>query len=127
MLKRVLFILFYLLAWVVFFEMARVFFIVYEWNYTSHTPGSLVLQSLWYGLKMHFSVAAYITVPVCLFVITGLFVPFFRGKWIYSIYTAIVLLAVLLLIITDAEIYKAWGNRIDYTPLKYFATPKEMW
>jgi phosphoglycerol transferase MdoB-like AlkP superfamily enzyme len=127
MLKRVCFILLYLLAWVVFFEIARVFFLLYEWPYTRHTNTSLVWLTFWYGLKMDFSVAAYLTVPVCLMVIAGLFIPFFRKKTIYSIYTGIILFLLLILIMIDVEIYKAWGNRVDFTPIKYFSAPKEMW
>jgi phosphoglycerol transferase MdoB-like AlkP superfamily enzyme len=126
MLKRLLFIFIYLLAWVFFFEIARIFFLIYEWPYTQSIPARLALQSLWYGLKMDVSMACYITGIICLFVLAGLFIPFFNTKKIYTIYTAIILFIQLLLIMADAEIYKAWGSRIDYTPLKYFSSPKEM-
>jgi phosphoglycerol transferase MdoB-like AlkP superfamily enzyme len=125
--RRLIFILIYLLGWVVFFELARVFFLFYEWTYTAKMPASLAFQSLWYGLKMDLSMASYITGPVCLFVIAGLFIPFFNKQKIYVIYTGIVLFIQLLLIMADAEIYRAWGTRIDFTPLKYLSTPKEMW
>ncbi len=71
--------------------------------------------------------AGYFTLLVCLFTIGALFIPFFRKKGIYIIYTAILLFIQLLLIIIDSESYKAWGTRIDSTPLKYLATPKEVW
>ena len=127
MLNRVLFILFYFFAWVLFFEFARIFFLLYEWPYTSHISAGLAFGSMWYGLKMDLSVAAYLTVPVCLLLMAGLVIPFFRKKTIYIIYTGLILFILLLLIIADVEIYKAWGNRIDLTPFKYFSAPKEMW
>jgi len=96
-------------------------------DYAKETPSSLVLQSLWYGLKMDLSMAAYLTALVCVFVITSLFIPFFRKKWIYLIYTGIILFIQLLLIITDVESFKAWGTRIDSTPLKFLSSPKEAW
>ena len=71
--------------------------------------------------------AAYLTSLVCLFVIAALFIPFFRKKQIYFIYTGIILFIQLLLVIIDVEGYKAWGTRIDSTPLKYLSTPKEVW
>jgi len=95
--------------------------------YAKETPSSLVLQSLWFGLRMDLSMAAYLTALVCVFVIASLFIPFFRKKWIYLIYTGIILFIQLLLIITDVESYKAWGTRIDSTPLKFLSTPKEAW
>ncbi len=127
MLKRILFILAYIFAWVVFFEIARVFFLFSTWQYASRVPAYLVFQSLWYGLKMDLSMACYIAISVCLFAIAGLFLPFFRTRKIYLFYTGIILFIILLLIVTDAEIYKAWGTRIDFTPLKYLFYPKEVW
>jgi len=96
-------------------------------QYAKETSSSLVLQSLWFGLKMDLSMAAYLTALVCVFVITALFIPFFRRKNIYLIYTGIILFIQLLLIIMDAESYKAWGTRVDSTPLKYLSSPKEAW
>jgi len=127
MLKKIFFLVIYIFAWVVFFEVARVFFLLSTLDYAKETPSSFVLQSLWYGLKMDLSMAAYLTAPVCFFVIAALFIPFFRKKWIYLIYTGIILFIQLLLIITDSESYKAWGTRIDSTPLKFLSTPKEAW
>ena len=127
MLKRALFILCYLFAWVIFFELARIFFLLYEWQYTSYIPAGLAFQSLWYGFRMDISAAAYLTIPVCLPVIAGLVLPFFRDRKIYIFYTGIILLPELLLLLSDAEIYKAWGTRIDYSALKYLTTPAEMW
>ena len=127
MLKKIFFLLIYIFTWVIFFEVARVFFLLSTMDYAKETPSSLVLQSLWYGLKMDLSMAAYLTALVCVFVITSLFIPFFRKKWIYLIYTGIILFIQLLLIITDVESFKAWGTRIDSTPLKFLSSPKEAW
>jgi len=127
MLKKIFFLFIYIFSWVIFFEVARMFFLLSTIEYAKETPSSLVLQSLWYGLKMDLSMAAYLTALVCVFVIAALFIPFFRKKWIYLIYTGIILFIQLVLIITDAESYKAWGTRIDSTPLKFLSTPKEAW
>src|SRR6187551_1158520 len=127
MLKKIFFLLIYIFTWVIFFEIARVFFLLSTMEYAKETPSFLVIQSLWYGLKMDLSMAAYLTGLVCFFVIAALFIPFFRKKWIYLIYTGVILFIQLLLIITDAESYKAWGTRIDSTPLKFLSTPKEAW
>ena len=127
MLKKIFFLLIYIFAWVIFFEVARVFFLLSTMEYAKETLSSLVIQSLWYGLKMDLSMAAYLTVLICVFVLAAVFIPFFRKKWIYLVYTGIILFIQLLLIITDSESYKAWGTRIDSTPLKFLSTPKEAW
>ncbi|TAL43453.1 MAG: alkaline phosphatase family protein [Chitinophagaceae bacterium] len=127
MFRRLLFLIIYIFSWIAFFELARIFFLLYEWQYTSQTPAGLTLQSLWYGLKMDLSMASYISVPVCLFTIAGLFIPFFQRGKIYSIYTGIILFVQFLLIVVDVEIFRAWGHRIDFTPLKYLSNPREVW
>ena len=127
MLKKILFLFNYLFTWVIFFEVARVFFLLSTMQYAKETPSSLVLQSLWFGLKMDLSMAAYLTALVCVFVIASLFIPLFRKTWIYLAYTGIILFILLLLIVTDVESFKAWGTRIDSTPLKFLSSPKEAW
>ena len=127
MLKKIFFLFIYLFTWVIFFEVARVFFLLSTMQYAKETPSSLVLQSLWFGLKMDLSMAAYLTALVCVFVIASLFIPLFRKTWIYLAYTGIILFILLLLIVTDVESFKAWGTRIDSTPLKFLSSPKEAW
>ena len=127
MLKKIFFLLIYLFTWVIFFEVARIFFLLSTVQYAKETPSPLVFQSLWFGLKMDLSMAAYLTILVGVFVIASLFIPFFRKKWIYLIYTGLILFVQLLLIITDVESFKAWGTRIDSTPLKFLSSPKEAW
>jgi phosphoglycerol transferase MdoB-like AlkP superfamily enzyme len=127
MLKKIFFLLIYIFSWVIFFEVARLFFLVSTSQYSKDVPNSLLFQSLWFGLKMDFSMAAYLTGLICLFVLASLTIPFFRKGKIYFIYTAIILFVQLLLIIIDVESFKAWGTRIDSTPLKYLSTPKEAW
>src|SRR6188768_2135394 len=103
MLKKIFFLLIYIFTWVIFFEVARVFFLLSTVQYAKQTSSSFVLQSLWFGLKMDLSMAAYLTALICVFVIASIFIPFFRKTWIYIIYTGVILFIQLLLIITDVE------------------------
>ncbi|MCP9752597.1 LTA synthase family protein [Ferruginibacter sp. HRS2-29] len=124
---RILFILKYWLCWIILFEVARLFFYLCNPGLTKTVPISDIFRSLWYGASMDMSMAAYITLPAGLFVLAGIFLSFFQKPTIYKIYTGIVLFFVLLLIGTDINIYKAWGYRIDASPLKYLSNPKEAW
>jgi phosphoglycerol transferase MdoB-like AlkP superfamily enzyme len=125
MLSKLKFILLYYLTWVIFFDLLRVIFLIYHANKTSELSFSTALATCWYGLRMDLSVAAYILIPVCLFVLLSLIAPFFRRLLIYKIYTYIILFVVLLLSLCDLEIYNAWGFRIDATPLIFLSTPRE--
>jgi phosphoglycerol transferase MdoB-like AlkP superfamily enzyme len=127
MLSRVKFLSGYFFIWVLLFEVFRLLFLLYHFNATHLLPFTTTLLTFWYGLRMDLSTAAYITLPVCLFVFGSLFTTFFKKKIIYTIYTAIVLLLVVLVVTADIEVYKQWSFRIDATPLKYLSSPKEAW
>lgn len=119
------FLLLYLLSWVIFFDLLRLVFLLYHLQKTRELGFSTILGTFWHGLRMDLSMSAYILAPVCLFVLLSLVVPFFRRKIIYRIYTYIILFLVLLVTVSDLEIYNAWGFRIDATPLQFLSTPRE--
>ncbi len=119
------FLLLYFLAWVLFFELMRVAFMLYHLDKTQELSFSTIMSALWYGLRMDLSVAAYLLAPVCLFVLASLIIPFFRRALIYKIYTFIVFLVIFLITFIDLEVYGQWGFRIDSTPLKFLSTPRE--
>jgi len=127
MLPRLRFLLSYLIFWLLFFGAARLLFVSYHHNLASAVPLRQLALSFVYGLRMDLSVASYILVPVCLFVIASFFLPFFRKTAIYLGYSYIVLLFFLLLTIADLEVFRSWGFRMDATPLKYLSSPKEAW
>ncbi|HET9746170.1 MAG TPA: sulfatase-like hydrolase/transferase [Chitinophagaceae bacterium] len=125
MLRKILFLLIYLFSWVIFFEFARVFFLLSTSAYAKEVPASLKMKSMWYGLKMDLSMAAYLTILVCLFVLAAVFIDFFRKRIVYFIYTGVILFLLIFITIADAESFKAWGTRLDYTPIRFLSSPKE--
>jgi phosphoglycerol transferase MdoB-like AlkP superfamily enzyme len=119
------FLLLYFLAWVLLFELLRILFLVYHFSDTSQLNFLNIAATCWYGLRMDLSMASYILLPACLFVLLSLIIPFFRRPFLYKLYTYIILFMVLLIAIADLEVYKAWGFRIDATPLLFLSTPRE--
>ncbi|RYF88069.1 MAG: alkaline phosphatase family protein [Chitinophagaceae bacterium] len=124
---RVRFVFIYWLTWVAFFELCRLLFIASNYKQVKEAGAAEVAKSLLYGLRMDFSAAAYITVLVALAVSLSVYSSFFRKANFYQVYTAVVLLLVLLIVFADVGLFKAWGYRVDATVLKYFANPKEVW
>lgn len=127
MLRRLAFLLLYFLTWILFFQAARLLFLLYHWKKAGSLPGGTLALSFLYGLRMDASMTAYLLVPVCLFVIAGLYLPFFRKLLPYKAYSLIVLFPLLLLVLCDLEVYSNWGFRIDTTPLRFLSTPREAW
>ena len=127
MLKKSFFILKYWLCWILLFEVARLFFFVSNSADAKIIGISNMLQSMLYGLRMDMSMAAYLSLPVAVITLLAIFIRPMQKAAIIKVYTAIILFIILLLIGTDINIYKAWGYRIDASPLKYLKNPKEAW
>jgi phosphoglycerol transferase MdoB-like AlkP superfamily enzyme len=75
---------------------------------------------------MDLSMACYLILLPCLFVLLSVFVPFFRKSLIFKIYSVIVLFLFLVIVLSDLEIYNEWGYRLDSTVLQYLSSPKEV-
>jgi len=117
----------YWLIWILIFQLARVAFILYQWADSASTGFGTVLQSCWYGARMDASMAAYILLPVCLMLFMGYAISFFRKPVAYKWYNRIICLPILMILFADLPAYRAWGFRLDASPLKYLASPKEAW
>ncbi|TCJ17620.1 hypothetical protein EPD60_05340 [Flaviaesturariibacter flavus] len=124
---RLRFLLQYFLSWLLFFALARGLFLAGTAGASGGTGAGLLARSFWYGARMDASMAAYLTLPVSVFLLASVFVPFFRRALVYQVYTLLLLLPVLLLILSDIPMFRIWGFRIDATPLKYLSNPREAW
>ncbi len=127
MFTRVWFILRYWLCWVLFFESARLLFLAANFAELRAAGFRESALSLWYGLRMDLSTAAYISLPVSVLVLISVFVAVLRNAKVYRFYTAFVLLLILLIVFADIGLFRAWGFRIDATVFKYLSNPKEVW
>lgn len=127
MTNKFLFILRYWFAWIVIFLLARLFFFIANLKETRFAGIREVLKSFLYGLRMDASMAAYITIPVVVIILFALLIRPLQKPVIIKFYTGMILILVLLTLSIDINIYKAWGSRIDATPLKYLHNPAEAW
>ncbi len=127
MVRKPVFVIKYWLCWILFFEVARLFFLLCNYSEAKAAGFSTSMKSLLYGVRMDMSMAVYLTFPVALVILIGIFVKGFTHPRIIKFYTGIVLFFVLLLVGSDINIFKAWGYRIDSSPLKYLRNPTEAW
>jgi phosphoglycerol transferase MdoB-like AlkP superfamily enzyme len=121
------FIVKYWLCWILFFELSRLAFLLSNATEAKTAGVNTSLLSLWFGLKMDISMAAYITLPVAIMVLFAIFLKYFQQSPPYIIYTSFLIPILFLLIFADIGLFKAWGSRLDATPLKYLSNPKEVW
>ncbi|MBP8766248.1 MAG: LTA synthase family protein [Ferruginibacter sp.] len=71
------------------------------------------------------SMSAYICIPICIFLLLGIFIPFFSIKRLPIVYSALILFFIILMVLIDLYSYKAWGYRLDAGFLKYLNNPSE--
>ena len=116
----------YFLFWLLYFIVARATFLVYHLDRTEQLTTSEVLNTFLYGLRLDLSFTAYIAaIPFILAMAAPLIGKFKVDRAVrYYSFAILVLLSVLLS--ADLELYRAWGFRIDATPLQYLNTPGEM-
>ena len=127
MFSKIGFIVRYWLCWILFFEIARLVFLLKNFSDARAAGLHTSLLSLWYGARMDISMAAYLTFPVALIITFSVFIRALQKPLIFKIYTGIVLLIMLLLIVIDINLFKAWGYRIDASIIKYLSNPKEVY
>src|SRR5450759_366102 len=123
--KRLIALSYYTIFWLVFFIIARLFFISLQYHLVSgYTPGEL-LATFWYGSKLDIStIGYYLLVPVLL-AIPGIY--FYRNWYKYFMrwYSYILIIFSSIIVVSDAYLYSYWGFRMDYTPMLYLKTPEE--
>jgi phosphoglycerol transferase MdoB-like AlkP superfamily enzyme len=107
------------LLWVVFFEIARVIFLVYHLSLTSSLSVYEILMPLWLGLRMDLAMAAYWLVIPGLILTASFFIPERFSRWAITTVFYCLLIFSGILIVADLELYRHWGFRMDTTPLLY--------
>lgn len=124
--QRVIFFIKYFLFWFLVCQAGRLLFLAYNIrNTVKLTPGD-VAGSFYYGFGLDLSLTGYLLViPVILALLTS----FFKKNYFFILintYTAITLIILSVIYITDAVLYSFWGFRIDATPLFYMTNLKAM-
>lgn len=111
--------------WLILFASYRLAFIVYQFENLESLKFNEFVNIFIRGAWMDTSLAGYILLLT--FLLLALFF------WVYprtlskiiSALTAMLLLVINTVAISDMELYRNWGFRIDATPLLYLETPKE--
>ncbi|GAA4385747.1 alkaline phosphatase family protein [Hymenobacter koreensis] len=112
--------------WLLLFALSRAAFLVYHYGLTVTLSGGEVVRTFVYGARLDASAAAYLCfVPFALLIAGSTWRRLPVGKLVAA-YTAVVGLLVALMSTADLELYRAWGFRLDSTPLQYLGSPGEM-
>ncbi len=124
--SRIKFFVLYILFWLLLVITGRLLFLFYHHTHSFELRFSEWLGVIIHGARLDFSAIGYILIfPVIILIITS----FFSGRTLYyilNVYTIIFISIFVILTVTDLELYKHWGYRLDKTPLYYIKTPGDM-
>ncbi|WP_054412690.1 LTA synthase family protein [Hymenobacter sp. DG25A] len=113
--------------WLAYFILARLLFLGYQADHLSGLAAGTIPRLLWYGLRLDASAAAYLCLlPFVIFLLGSLAGPRFPMEKLLRFPTAVAGVVVSFMVVSDLELYRAWGFRLDATPLQYLNTPSEM-
>ncbi|GAA3950810.1 LTA synthase family protein [Hymenobacter algoricola] len=125
--NRFAFQLRYFLFWLVFFVAAKAVFLVYHFPKAAALADGELLRVFGYGLRLDASAAAYLSlVPYLLLTGGSLLAGRFPLDRLLRLYSAVIGIVVTFFTVADLELYRAWGFRLDSTPLQYLDSPAEM-
>jgi phosphoglycerol transferase MdoB-like AlkP superfamily enzyme len=124
--NRFLFNCNYLLLWIFYFIVARVFFLLFYFEKTKELGLLTTLKTFTYGIRLDISFASYLCFIPFLLIILSVFTKSKKTEKIIKWYSRILIIILSLLLIIDASLYQSWGTRLDTAILKYLNTPKLM-
>jgi phosphoglycerol transferase MdoB-like AlkP superfamily enzyme len=123
--KRLIALGFYILFWLLFFFIARLFFILMQFNSSIQNSVIELSGTFTHGIKLDISTTGYYLLIPLLVLIPGVY---FNGNWYRKFlrwYTWLVIIFSSVIIVADANLYSYWGFRMDFTPMLYLKTPEE--
>lgn len=111
--------------WILLFEAGRLFFLFVTRKEADVAGFDQGWGTLWHGLRMDMSMAAYITLPVILFLLAGCFIRAMNNVLIFKTYTILIFVLALLVYVVDAQSFRFWGHRLHFSALEFLQSPKE--
>jgi phosphoglycerol transferase MdoB-like AlkP superfamily enzyme len=123
--RRLIALGFYTLFWLSFFFIARLFFILMQFNTSVQSSFIELSGTFVHGIKLDISATGYYLLVPLLVIIPGVY---FNGNWYRKFlrwYTWLVIIFSSVIIVADANLYSYWGFRMDFTPMLYLKTPAE--
>ena len=101
-------------------------FLGYAHAAAEQLPLHTLLGTFSYGLRLDASATAYVCLlPFALFII-GSLLPRLPLRGLLTGYSVAIGLLLSVIMTADLELYRAWGFRLDDTPLQYLNSPQEM-
>lgn len=122
---KLLFLLKYYLFWILLSVVAKIIFLLYQWQDSTTLTVGDIGHIIGKGLSLDMSLGGYIMMLSSVVMAISCFLNQRVIRFIYSVLTIVCLVFFTVVMTIDLELFKNWGYHIDTTPLMYLKTPKE--
>ncbi|MES2618007.1 MAG: sulfatase-like hydrolase/transferase [Bacteroidota bacterium] len=114
-----------MLLFFILFQISRLYFISYHTGITDDNLFTIWLNAVWHGARLDLSTSAYCVTPLLLIYF---FEILFQKPMaiLHKIIMALAMAIIVLISITDAELFAKWGSKFSSQVLVYISHPKEM-
>jgi phosphoglycerol transferase MdoB-like AlkP superfamily enzyme len=126
MLNRLVFCLIFFGMWMLYFLVARLIFVTFYFEKSSHCGFSVILQSFLQGLKLDLSASAYLSLLPFFLIAFSVWLSAEICIKIIKYYSFFVLLLLNILFFPDLLLYEHFNIRIDDSMMKYLHSPEDM-
>lgn len=124
--RSITIILKYYLFWLVYFWLAKLFFLLINLGLSCQLSFSEVAKIFLIGTRMDLSMAAYLTIiPGLILALSSLFSTKQLSTFLKT-YAIFILLAITFINLLDLALYPHWGTRVGINAFSYFGDPKEV-
>jgi phosphoglycerol transferase MdoB-like AlkP superfamily enzyme len=106
------------LLWMAFFVVSRILFMLYQWQLTKSLGLQEILMPNVLGLRMDAAMTGYWLVIPGLALVLSFYWPK-ASKWLIGVVFYITAVLSAAVVMSDLELYRHWGFRMDTTPLLY--------
>lgn len=113
------------LLFVLLFVVQKPLFMFYHFSLFKETDWTDWFAVMRHGLPLDLSMSGYLTAVPLLALIVSIWI---NGRWFarfMNVYTGLIVLLLSVIFISDLELYRYWGFRLDSTPLFYLASPAD--
>lgn len=124
--KRIIDIFSYLIFWLTFFQILRLFFVVYHHQNFVGIPLLKIIQIVLFSLRPDISAVCYILIIIFFLLIFNEFIQKNFITKIITYYSYVWIVVVAFISVTDVQIYKEWGSKINNEAFSFLNTPNEI-
>ena len=114
----------YFLFWLIYFLVAKLIFLLYNFNLTRPLTIAEISGVFFHGLKMDISLVSYLMVFPGIVLAFSFLTSSKILSYIFKIYTFLLLFIITFINIIDLGLYPHWGTRVGISAFDYAGDPQ---